>query len=312
MERQIKSIVVTGATSTIGVAIINEALTNNIEVLAICSKNCHKKERLPQSSLLTIVESDISDYKNLDIPKQKKYDAFFHLAWLASINNFERNNLYPQAQNILYALDSVELADKLGCHVYVGAGSQAEYGRRQEVLDENTEPKPETAYGMAKLCVGQMTRLACKKKNIVHIWPRIFSVYGPCCADETVVQHTVKQLLQKKEPKLSGGEQIWDFLYLKDAGRAMLLLVQYGHDGEIYCVASGKSDMLKNYLFKIRDIIDTNLQLGLGKIPYSENTVMNLQADIRKLTMDTGFIPKYSFEEGIKETIDWNLEKGLI
>ena len=308
MKRIINSIVVTGATSTIGVAVITEALKNNIHVLAICSKNCKKLNRLPLNDLLTIVECDISEYKKFTISDRKEYDAFFHFAWLSSINNIERNNLYPQTQNIIYSLDSVELAEKLNCKIYIGAGSQAEYGRRKEILNESIEALPETAYGIAKLCAGQMTRLACKRKNIIHIWPRIFSVYGPCCADETVVQYTIKELLNGHVPKLSGGEQLWDFLYFKDAGKALLLLAQYGHNGETYCVASGNSHMLKEYLYQIRDMINPDIKLGLGIIPYDENTVMHLQADISKLKQQTGFLPEYSFEEGIKETIEWNLK----
>ena len=309
MERAIRRIVVTGATSTVGVAVINEALEKGIEVLAICSQNCTKLDRLPQNSLLTIVECDISKYSTLNVNNTKKYDAFFHLAWLASINNFERNNLYPQAKNIEYALDSVNLAEKLGCTIYIGAGSQAEYGKQMDIINEETQPLPDTAYGIAKLCAGQMTRLACKKKNIEHIWPRIFSVYGPCCADSTVVQHTIKELLLGESPELSGGDQIWDFLYLKDAGDALLRLALYGKNGETYCVASGKSKKLKDYLSIIQKIINPNIELVFGKIPYNENTVMFLQADIQKLRHDTGFIPKYTFEDGIKETINWNLEE---
>ena len=86
MERAIRRIVVTGATSTVGVAVINEALEKGIEVLAICSQNCTKLDRLPQNSLLTIVECDISKYSTLNVNNTKKYDAFFHLAWLAGWN----------------------------------------------------------------------------------------------------------------------------------------------------------------------------------------------------------------------------------
>ena len=45
--------------------------------------------------------------------------------------------------------------------------------------------------------------------------------------------------------------------------------------------------------------------LGIGDIPYSEKQVMNLQVDISKIRDETGFEPMYSFEEGIKETVEW-------
>ena len=45
--------------------------------------------------------------------------------------------------------------------------------------------------------------------------------------------------------------------------------------------------------------------LGFGDVPYSNNQVMRLVADISKLTKDTGFVPKYSFKEGINKTAAW-------
>ena len=265
--------------------------------------------RLPKSELVSIVESDISDYDKLFVEPSinKFYDAFFHLAWLATTNSEQRDQCYPQAKNILYSLDAVNLAERLGCKVFVGSGSQAEYGRTEEVLTEELPAKPESAYGMAKLCAGQMTRILCKNKKIRHIWPRILSVYGPYCDDHTVIQYTIKSLCEGKEPALSGGDQIWDFLYSKDIACAMLALAEFGKDGEIYCVGSGHAEPLKNYLYKIRDVIDPDIELRLGEIPYNDKTVMHLEADIAKLKCDTGFVPEYSFDKGIKETIDWYL-----
>lgn len=62
---------------------------------------------------------------------------------------------------------------------FVGAGSQAEYGRVNHALTPDTPCFPENGYGMAKLCAGQMSRVECEKLGLVHIWPRILSVYGP-------------------------------------------------------------------------------------------------------------------------------------
>lgn len=306
-EYKLNRIVITGATSTIGVAIINEAIDRGIEVLAVCNVNSNKMTRLPKSELVCVIESDISDYDNLftESSTKENYDAFFHLAWLSSINNEQRDQCYPQAKNVLYALDAVNLAERLGCKVFVGSGSQAEYGRTDKVLTEELSPQPESAYGMAKLCAGQMTRMLCKNKGIRHIWPRILSVYGPCCDNHTVVQYTIKSLCEGKKPALSGGDQIWDFLYSKDIACAMLALAEFGKDGEIYCVGSGHAEPLKNYLYKIRDVINPDLELGLGEIPYNDKTVMHLEADISKLKLDTGFSPQYSFDQGIRETVNW-------
>ena len=80
--------------------------------------------------------------------------------------------------NVKQCLDAVFASKSLGCKVFVGAGSQAEYGNKGGVMRPDTFPEPISGYGMAKLCAGQMTRYLCKQAGIKHVWPRILSVYG--------------------------------------------------------------------------------------------------------------------------------------
>ena len=56
---------------------------------------------------------------------------------------------------------------------------------------------------------------------------------------------------------------------------------------------------------KKKNSINSEIVLNLGKIPYAEKQVMNLSVDISELIGDTNFMPKISFEEGIRETIEW-------
>lgn len=86
-------------------------------------------------------------------------DAFFHLAWTGTVGA-ARNDMFQQNKNVEYALEAVELAASLGCKIFVGAGSQAEYGRVEGKLCADTPVFPENGYGIAKLCAGQMTRIA--------------------------------------------------------------------------------------------------------------------------------------------------------
>ena len=55
----------------------------------------------------------------------------------------------------------------------------------------------------------------------------------------------------------------------------------------------------------MRDLINPALTLGIGELEYTPLQVMNLQADINELKEDTGYEQRYSFEEGIRETIEW-------
>ena len=60
----------------------------------------------------------------------------------------------------------------------------------------------------------------------------------------------------------------------------------------------------------MRDEIQPGLLLKLGAKPYAPKQVMYLCADISELRKDTGFEPQYSFEEGIRRTIEWVQSAG--
>lgn len=305
----IKSVVVTGATSSIGTAIIDECIKENIRVLAIVKPDSVNLNRINRADNVKVLECPLEELNNMEL--DESYDAFIHLAWAATAGDAARNLLIPQSMNIRYALEAVELAEKLGCSVFVGSGSQAEYGRTEEILTENTVAIPETAYGMAKLCAGQMTRLACRQKGIRHIWPRILSAYGPKCQPQSVINYTLNELINDRKPSLSGGDQIWDFIYTGDVARALLLLADKGHDGEVYVVGSGQERLLKEYLMEAARVVHEKLgkevSLGLGENAYGPNTVMHLACNIDKLKNDTGFEIQTDFASGISSTIEWLL-----
>ena len=98
---------------------------------------------------------------------------------------------------------------------------------------------------------------------------------------------------------------MWDYIYSKDAAYAFRLAAEKGVDGSIYCFGSGQPRLLKDYISAIRDAVDPAAEIGFGELPYYPNQVMHLEADLAGLRLDTGFEPRYTFEEGIRETIAW-------
>lgn len=295
-----KNVIVTGPTGEIGLALVKELLSHDKNVTALVRPNSKRTGRLPQNKNLRIVQCDMKNLTTYETPDS--FDVFYHLGWDYSRAH---NCVDKHLLNAQYTLDAVELAAKIGCKCFVGAGSQAEYGRVEGAINELTPCFPETAYGIAKLCAGQMSRLCCEQQGIRYVWPRIFSVYGPGDAESTMVMSVIRQLMEGKTPPLTKGEQMWDFLYAGDAARALRLLGEQDNCEGVYCIAGGRQQQLSIYIETIRDIIDKNLRLGFGDIPYSERQVMNLKVDITKLRQVTGFSPKVTFDEGIQKTVRW-------
>lgn len=309
MVKEITRAVITGATGMIGIALVEYLLSQGIEVTALIRKNSKKAERLPAHTGLYKAELDLtelSDEAALLASKilDRKQDVFFHLGWDGTFGDC-RNDMYLQNNNIRYTLDAVRLAHRLECSVFVGAGSQAEYGRTEEKLSASTPTFPENGYGIAKLAAGQMSRILCQSLGIRHEWTRILSVYGAYDTENTMVMSAIRKLSVKAIPEFSKGEQLWDYLYVKDAVRALYLIAENGRDGRVYPIGSGNPRRLSEYILAIRDSMDKEGQVSLGAIPYSRNQVMYLCADISELTKETGFVPEYTFEEGIKETVQW-------
>lgn len=306
-----KRVIITGPTGSIGTALIEHLIQNDVEVLAVVRRNSKRKSNIVKHPLVKCIELNLDELESISqFTEGNMYDVFFHFGWDGTFGN-SRNNMQGQLLNIQYTLDAVEAASRAGCKKFIGAGSQAEYGRVEGNLSATTPVFPENGYGIAKLCAGQMSRILCEQKGIEHIWTRILSIYGPNDGLATMVMSTISKLLKGQKASLTQGEQKWDYLYSKDAGKAMYLLGEKGQSGKIYCIGSGQVKKLKDYIEVIKENIDSNVELGYGEIPYSEKQVMYLCADISELEQDTGFMPDYSFEEGIKETIDWYKDNVL-
>lgn len=323
--REIKTAVITGATGMIGLALTQYLLEQGVRVVVCVRPGSQRADRLIRlqeekqaisgQGRLSIVEAELEELKTEDTLEKirallGKADAFFHLGWAGTFGT-ARNDMYLQNRNVACTLDAVKLASELGCQVFLGTGSQAEYGRvgNGEPLSAETPAFPENGYGMAKLAAGQMSRVLCGELGMSHVWMRILSVFGPWDTERTMVMSAVDTLLAGGRPVFSPGEQLWDYLYVKDAARALYLAAAKGKAGSVYPLGSGQTRPLKEYIECIREEVNPEAELGIGELPYAHKQVMYLCADIQELTKDTGFVPEYTFEEGIHETVAWRIER---
>ena len=324
-------VVITGATGTIGRALITVCIAAGYEVLAVVHRNSPRASDLEKMEHCHVLHLDLAEYDRALDEMQKQgiafnqndkenktqnvvadetnvsallegFSLFFHLAWMAPFGK-ERENLPLQLQNVQASLAAVRFAKALGCDVFVGAGSQAEYGRVEGALSPETPTFPETGYGIAKLCAGQMTRLACEQAGMKHIWTRILSVYGPYDGEKSLISVAIDDMIHNRETSFSPCEQMWDYIYSEDAARVLLLAAKKGTHGSVYVVGSGEAHPLKEYVQKIADIIGYQKEIGFGKRPYNDKQVMHLQADISGLK-ELGFALRTTFEEGIRRIIE--------
>ena len=123
-----KRAVITGPTGSIGLALINELVSNGVEVVAVVRPGSRRADRIKTSDMVKRVDCDLSELNKLPELIREGADVFYHFGWDGTFGN-SRNNMYGQNLNVKYALDAVEAAFALGCDTFIGAVSQAEYGR---------------------------------------------------------------------------------------------------------------------------------------------------------------------------------------
>jgi nucleoside-diphosphate-sugar epimerase len=299
-----KTVVLTGATSMIGVALIKQCIKYNVKVAAFVRPESSKLCRIPKSDLVTIIDCDLGELSNFgrfsDVPLEN--GVFYHLGWKDNEKQY-RDSCYTHLGNIQYTLDAVHLASKMGCKRFIGLGGQDEYGHVSCPMHSMTPVNPVTPTGIAKYAAGKFSNLECEKLDLGHIWVRLLSAYGVNDHEDRLIKTFIKNCGTNTPMDLSPCTHIWDYLYEDDAGRALFMIGEKGVDGRVYVLGGGMGKPLKEYLEIIKKLVNPDYVPCYGKIPYNEKSPGYLCADISELIEDTGWKPEISFEDGIKNIV---------
>jgi nucleoside-diphosphate-sugar epimerase len=188
----------------------------------------------------------------------------FHLGWQGVTAAF-RNDPTQITANVRGSLDLWEAVNAAGtCRVWVGVGSQAEYGRVAEdmPLSEDLPAIPETNYGLAKHCVALLTERLCALADMRFVWLRLLATYGPRDDERHLIPSVIRQLLAGQRPALTPGEQRWDYLYVDDAIDALWRVATNPDASGTFVLGSGEACMVRSLVERIRDTINPALPLG--------------------------------------------------
>ena len=290
-----KTAIVTGATGFIGYHLAKKLSALGIFVYAIIRVNSKNKHRLKNLSNIKIIELDMADIKKLPSIITAKYDVFFHIAWEG-----ERNDFIKQYQNVEYTIQAVDIAKELGCKRFICTGSQAEYGLYEDVVTEETLPKPNTAYGSAKVAACYLSKYRAQELGIEWIWTRIFSAYGEYDNPKALIPYLIESFKNNNEVNLTSCRQNWNYLYIDDVVNVLALLIEQGKTGEIYNIASNETKVLKDFVEEIKKIVKGDSTINYAT---SNNAVVSLNPCIEKIMVDTSWKIKFKFYEGIYEII---------
>ncbi len=301
----IQNAIISGATGTIGTALTELMVNQGANVLILTRAESGRNHRIIEHPNVWVLQCDYQHLDEVENKTGKEWDCFFHFAWAGAAGD-ERNDMFLQNNNVKVALSAVGFAKRFGCRKFIGAGSQAEYGRVSMKLKPETPTFPENGYGYAKLCAGYMTRDYAHHLGMEHNWLRVLSVFGLHDGVNSMIAQTVNSLKEGISLDYTKGDQIWDYVYNKDAAKAFYCVAEKGIDGKTYVLSSGAERPLAEYLSCVRDIIAPKVVLKLGARPYGNNQIMYLAGDSSELITDTGYYPAYSFEQGILDMLNCN------
>jgi len=298
-----KSAVVTGITSFIGISLSALLSDKGVMVTGIVRPGSSRKDVIASMPGVMMIEKELSDIGTLK-GSIKDADCFFHLGWDSSFPDSRHNKM--QSVNVENTMRAARLAAEIGCGTFVGVGSQAECGRVDTKMDENTPNSPENEYGRAKVRAAEESTAFCTEHGIKCVWPRLLSAYGPFDRPHTLIMSCIDAGLNSRTMGLTPCGQIWDYIYVDDAADALYRIAERGRHGVRYPIGSGDGKKLSEYVKMMADGLNLDIKtFGIGAKPYPQGQPMYLSADISTLTRDTGFRPAHSFKAGFGKTVEW-------
>ena len=297
-------VVIVGANGFIGSHLCLHLATQGYQVIALVQKG------LPYDFLQNIDNIICLDFSFDDLhllngnSNLEGATMLYHMAW-AGVSTTYKNEAIIQAQNILYGIKVLEFADVNDIRRVIVPGSASEYACGKGIIDGHNNPAPSDLYSAAKVATRYVCQTYARQHNIQFLWATITSIYGPGRNDNNLITYAIKTLLQGEKPSFTGLQQQWDYLYIDDLMSALQAIGEKGIDGKIYPVGSGEHKQMAEYVKILRDKIDPSLPLGIGELPYKNKTIDNQILDITALKADTGFAPRFTFEQGIDLTINY-------
>lgn len=299
-----KKAVVTGANGFVGTALCRELCKQGIQVIAIVRNkagfNC-KTNDLPG---LTAVYADLSQFCNLaEIIPDRDIDILYHLAWEGSAGAL-RGDSDTQIDNIRYACDTVKACADMGVGRFVFAASIMEY-EVSAVMDTDAVPEINTLYASAKTAADYMARAIAGSLGIDYIRAVISNIYGPGEMSPRLINTSLKKMILGEHCAFSAGEQLYDFIYIDDAAKAFAAIGEKGKANRTYYIGTQECRSLKYFLTEMKNQINPEMEIGLGEIPFHGVSLSYEEFDVNAVKDDTGFVPQFSFAEGIRNTADW-------
>ncbi len=203
-------------------------------------------------------------------------DVVIHAAWYTNPKDY----LHSQ-ENIKCLTGSLTLLQAVResrVSAFVGLGTCLEYDTSLKYLSTRSREKPDSLYANSKLSLLYIGRKLLQERNIKLAWCRIFNLYGEGEKADRLIPYVRKCLSNGEVAKLSNGNQIRDYLDVKEAGSMIADVAANGFSG-IHNICSGKPVSIKSLVTKVatefgrEDLLEFDNEKN---VPKHEHTIVGV------------------------------------
>ncbi|WP_458187845.1 NAD-dependent epimerase/dehydratase family protein [Haladaptatus sp. NG-WS-4] len=299
-----KRVLVTGGAGFIGSNLANDLAAEN-DVVAIDDGYLGTPENLDDA-----VEFHEQSVLDDDLPTD--VDVVFHLAALSSYAMHEENPTKGARVNIEGFVNTIEQARNDGCDTVVYASTSSIYGSRTEPSPEHMEIEARTGYEASKLSRERYGEYFAHHYDMNMAGMRFFSVYqGYGGAEEhkgefaNIIAQFADDVANGRSPEIYGdGNQTRDFTHVSDIVRGLVLAAEHELTG-IYNLGTGTSYDFDTVVEFINRELGTDVEPVYVENPIPDDVyVHDTKADVTKFKNATGWKPKVSFREGVRQVCE--------
>ena len=302
--------IVTGGAGFIGSSVVRALLAQGCRVHVIDNLATGNLDNLEEfADQITVHELDIRRYDHI-APVIAGARRVFHLAALPSVPKSILEPVPSHEVNIDGAFNVFRAAaeGKVGRVIY--AASSSAYGNTETLPKvESMPPNPLSPYAAQKLMGEYYATVFSRCFGLDTVSLRFFNVFGPR-QDPTSVYSGVLSvfltcLIEGRSPTIFGdGEQSRDFTYVEDVAELLLKASEAsGISGRVFNAGNGNRYTLNETWRLLQKIAKFDLAVNYG--PSRAGDVLHSQADVTAAVRELGHSPRFSFEEGLRLTLDW-------
>lgn len=314
-----KNILITGGAGFLASNLARRLLDNNkITLFVKPNTDKYKIQSITTHKNITIVEGDLSDKEFLQkLIKDKDY--LFHFAWQTDLKKSMAQPSKDLQEDIGGLINLLESCRQINPSIkIIFTSAVTVIGEAIKISsNENEKELPLSIYEANKLAAEKYLYLYYKNYNLKTCSLRLSNVFGEYQKIDNpnrgVLNFMIGRALRGEPLTVYGdGEFIRDYCYVQNYCDAFIATAESSNtNGEVFVLGSGEGKTMNEVVEKIKEIVEqlTNKKVEIQHIPFPEGSHQinkrNFIADHGKFTKATGWIPKISFEEGLKRTIQF-------